>query len=64
MLQKSADMVEKYCLRIDNDLLEQYGEANIMYHFMKWGEWGWQDTVTNDHVKCGYKTFYANHSGM
>lgn len=53
----AVDVIEKFCLRFDNELYIEYGKPNIMYHFMKRGPWGWQDIFSNKEWTCQYRRF-------
>lgn len=54
--ENSVDTVEMFCLRFDKELFDEYSRPNIMYHFMKRGTWGWQDTFSDEWM-CQYRRY-------
>lgn len=52
----TAESIEKFCLRFDQELYNQYHYPDIRYSFDKRGIWGWNDLLT-DIWTCHYKTY-------
>lgn len=51
----TAETVEKFCFRFDNELYSEHHRPNIMYHFMGRGAWGWQDIFSDEGWECRYR---------
>ena len=45
--QSPVALIEKFCARFDNELYNKYERPNVVYHYMKKGTWGWQDTFSD-----------------
>ncbi len=57
LASNTVDTIEKFCLRFDAELYSEYKKTNIMYHFVKRGNWGWQDIYSDKEQICQYQRF-------
>lgn len=58
--EHTVEIIEQLCLRFDDELYNEYGYPNIMYHFSARAGWGWQD-IFFDGWLCQYSRFVESH---